>query len=234
MADHTESKWPRTYHFAQSPGLQNDDRRLPTTAPFIGQRVIGTLKMDGEGATMNRKRTFPRSPDGRYHPSRDMMKAYHAAKASMIPELWRISGEYMYALHSIAYTGDNALPSWFLGFGVWDETNTLLSWDETLEVFEIMDIVPVPLIYDGPWHEGLVEQLAKGIDTERQEGFVIRVADRIPYPSGTGDAGRFFSNVAKWVRHGHIQPRAGETEASHWQHGPVIPNELAKGISHGR
>ena len=229
MSDHTEAKWPRTYHFAQSPGLQNDDRRLPSTAPFFGKRVLATLKMDGEGTTMNRVRTFPRSPDGRYHPSRDMMKAYHASKASMIPEMWRISGEYMYALHSIAYTGENALPSWFMGFGVWDETNTLLSWDETLEVFEMMDIVPVPVLFDGIWDEGLVDRIAATIDTEMQEGFVIRVADRIPYPSGQADAGRFFSQVGKWVRPRHVQ-----VGADHWQNGPVIPNQLTKGTHNGR
>lgn len=219
-----EAKWPRTYHFAQSPGLQNDDRRLPTTAPFEGKIVIGTCKMDGEGATMTPNRTYPRSPDGRYHPSRDMMKAYHASKAAMIPDMWRISGEYMYALHSIPYVGDNALPSWFMGFGVWDETNTLLSWAETLEIFEMMDIEPVPVLYEGPWYDGLVDDLAKGIDTERQEGFVIRVADRIPYPNGIGDKGRFFSSVGKWVRPHHVQ-----VGTSHWQTGPVIPNALIGG-----
>ena len=25
-----EAKWPRTYHLPFSPGLQNDDRRLPS------------------------------------------------------------------------------------------------------------------------------------------------------------------------------------------------------------
>lgn len=220
-------KYPRTYHLPTSPGLQNDDRRLPSLAPFMGRRVIGTEKIDGEGATMTPDKTYPRSPDGRYHPSRDLMKAFHATKKADIPTDWRISGEYAYARHSIAYTREigNALPAWFLGFGVWDHHNVLLGWDQTLEVFEMLDIMPVPVLYDGPFYEGLADDLAKSIDPVRQEGFVLRVADPIPYPNGTGDSGRFFHEVAKWVRHGHVQTD------QHWMNGPVVPNELMEQAS---
>src|SRR3546814_3353851 len=69
-------------------------------------------------------------------PSRSWIKAYHAHKAQQIPVNWRISGEGMYAVHSIPYTAanQNALRSYFYGFGVWDENNTLLAWDQTIEV----------------------------------------------------------------------------------------------------
>ncbi|QAY80499.1 2'-5' RNA ligase (plasmid) [Sphingosinicella sp. BN140058] len=220
-------KYPRSYHLPQSPGLQSDDRRLPTLAPFAGRRVIVTEKMDGEGTTLTRLKTYPRSPDGRYHPSRDWMKAYHARKAIDIPELWRISGEYMFALHSLPYTRElgNALPSYFLGFGVWDQTNTLLGWDETIEAFSLLDITPVPALYDGPYHDGLVDQIANTIDPTRQEGFVLRVADPIPYPAGPGDSGRFFGSLAKWVRPRHV------TTDRHWMSGPIVANELMEGVS---
>lgn len=130
-------KYPRTYHLPSSPGLQSDDRRLPSLAPFVGQRIVVTEKMDGEGTTMTRNKTYPRSPDGRYHPSRDWMRAYHGRKAHDIPPGWRISGEYLYARHSLPYTraGGNALPGYFLGFGAWDESNILIGWDATLELF---------------------------------------------------------------------------------------------------
>jgi hypothetical protein len=220
-------KYPRTYHLPMSPGLHNDDRRLPSLAPFRGRRVIVTEKIDGEGTTMTRSKTYPRSPDGRYHPSRDWMKAHHGRKAHEIPEGWRVSGEYAYARHSLPYTRalGNALPSYFLGFGIWDDSNILLGWDDTLEMFALLDIVSVPILYDGPFEEPALAAVAAGIDMTRQEGFVVRVADPIPYPGGTGDSGRFFPTVAKWVRAGHV------VTDQHWMAGPVIPNELREGVS---
>jgi hypothetical protein len=223
-------KYPRTYHLPQSPGLQNDDRRLPSLDVFRGKRVIVTEKYDGEGCTLNREKTYPRSPDGRPHPSRAWAKAFHGRKAHHIPDHWRLSGEYMYALHSIPYSNarGNALQSYFYGFGVWDETNTLLDWDHTIEMFELLDIVPVRQLYDGPYHDGLVDSIAAAIDTTRQEGFVLRIADRISYPSGSGDAGRFFQGVAKWVRPRHVA--TDEHWMRSWRNEPGYINELLPGI----
>lgn len=215
-------KYPRTYHLPSSPGLQNDDRRLPDPSVFEGREVLFTEKEDGEGSTMTRQKTYPRSPDGRYHPSRDRMKAFHAERAMHIPDGWRICGEYMHARHSIAYTHElgNARPSVFMGFAVFDHRNVMLSWDDTLEVFQMIDVVPVRTLYRGPWYEGLVERIAAGIDPTLQEGFVVRTVDEIPYPCGAGDRGRFFRDVAKWVRKGHVQTDG------HWMSGPVVPNDI--------
>src|SRR3546814_314838 len=154
-------KYPRTYHLPSSPGLQNDDRRLPRLDGYKGRVVVATEKMDGEGSTLTREKTYPRSPDGRPHPSRSWIKAYHAHKAQQIPVNWRISGEGMYAVHSIPYTAanQNALRSYFYGFGVWDENNTLLAWDQTIEVFQMLDINPASVLYHGPYHDGLADEL---------------------------------------------------------------------------
>lgn len=215
-------KYPRTFHLSCSPGLQNDDRRHPDESVFQDQRIIITEKIDGEGTTMTAERTYPRSPDARYHPSRDLMKANHAARAHRIPEGWRVSGEYAYALHSVAYTkaNGNALRDWFLGFAIWDERNVALCWDETLEHFQALDITPVPILYDGVYDRKIIEQIAATLDTDRQEGFVMRLADELAYPTGTPPYGQFFQGVAKWVRRGHVQTD------QHWMHGPVIPNEI--------
>lgn len=224
-------KYPRTYHLPNSEGLTQDDRKLPGLDCFRGQRVIVTEKMDGEGTTLTRERTYPRSVDGRSHPSRDWIKAHHARKAFEIPENWRISGEYLYARHSIAYRRDhaNALDSYFYGFGVWDEHNELIDWDETLDCFALLNIVPVPILYDGPWFDALPGEMAQGLDTMVQEGFVIRLAARIAYPSGQGAQGRFLQSVAKWVRADHVQ--SDEHWASNWRDAPDYRNELKDGIS---
>lgn len=220
-------KWPRTYHLPFSPGLQNDDRKHPDLSDFENGEILISEKYDGEGATMTRTLCYPRSPDGRYHPSRDMMKAFHAERAHLIPEGWRISGEYMYARHSVPYTRDNGNPleSWFYGFGVWDEYNRLIPWDDTLDVFGMLDITPVRQLYRGIWDEQVIAKIASEIDTERQEGFVVRDTGMIDYPEGSGDAGRFFHQIAKWVRKGHVQ--TDQHWAFRWRDEPDYRNELA-------
>lgn len=220
-------KYPRTFHLPTSPGLQSDDKRLSDLSAFTGQRVIVTEKIDGECTTMTQDKTYPRSPDARYHPSRDWMRAFHARRAADIPLGWRISGEYAYARHSVAYTRDqgNALASFFLGFGVWDERNVLLPWDQALEVLALLDISPAPILYDGPFDLKALAHVAALLDTERQEGFVVRIAGTIPYPPAVAEHGRFFPSIAKWVRKDHVQTD------EHWLHGPIIPNELREGVS---
>jgi hypothetical protein len=155
------------------------------------------------------------------------LRAFHARRALNIPEQWRISGEYLYARHSLPYTRElgNPLRSFFYGFGVWDNHNDLLDWDTSIDVMAMLDIEPVPVLYDGPFRDDIIEGLAASMDTTRQEGFVMRLADKMPYPVGVGASGRFFDGIAKWVRAEHV------TADRHWMAGPVIPNELASGIS---
>jgi len=230
-------KYPRTYHLPNSLSLQNDDRRIPSLLTYKGRRLRATEKLDGEGTTQTRTKTYPRSPDGRPHPSRNWMKAHHARKAHDIPEGWRISGEYMYALHSIPYTNanSNALRSYFYAFGVWNADNVLLGVDEADEIYQMLDMEPAPVLYDGPYYDGLIEELAAGIDPQRQEGFVLRDAGPIPYPEGRGDAGRFFSatadrpGLAKWVRSRHVA--TDEHWMSNWRDAPGFVNELLPGCS---
>jgi hypothetical protein len=220
-------KYPRTFHLPTSPGLQSDDRRLSDLTPFLGRRVIVTEKIDGECTTMTPEKTYPRSPDARYHPSRDWMRAFHARRAADIPAGWRISGEYAYARHSIAYTRalGNALDSYFLGFGAWDQNNVLLPWDDSLEMLELLDVRHAPVLYDGPFDDRILARLASSIDIERQEGFVMRIADAIPYPPVVAEQGRFFPSIAKWVRKDHVQTD------DHWLLGPIVPNELREGVT---
>lgn len=63
-------------------------------------------------------------------PSRDRVKAWASRFQHDIPENWRLVGENLTAVHSIAYSD---LPHIFMGFQVWNEANVCLGWDETLE-----------------------------------------------------------------------------------------------------
>lgn len=187
-------KYPRTYHLPNSPGRTDDDRVLQDTSCFKGKRVIITEKRDGENATLYSDYVHARSVDSASHPTRDWIKNYQSQIGWNIPQGWRVCGENLWAKHSIAY--DN-LASYFEAFSIWDDTNNCLDWDSSLEWFGLIGVEHVPVLYNGPWDDSLMEHFIPK-DTDEQEGFVVRLADRFHYS-------RFRVSVAKWVREGHVQ-----------------------------
>ena len=86
------TKYPRTFHFLWSPGLQNDDRMLPegSTTAWEGTQVVITEKCDGEGSTFYCDGLHARSMEFEPHPSRTFIKAIHAQIAHDIPENFRM------------------------------------------------------------------------------------------------------------------------------------------------
>lgn len=205
-------KYPKTMHLPWSPGLQNDDRLIESLIGFEGKRVIVTEKMDGENATLYHDHYHARSLDSRHHPSRDWIKSYHGSiKHLILPDI-RICGENMYAKHSIFY---DSLPSYFLGFSIWNERNFCLSWDETIELFEMLDIVSVPVIFDGLWEDFIAAPARRAnlVTDLTKEGYVVRVADSFHFS-------QFQKCVAKFVRSNHIQTDI------HWMNAPIIPNVM--------
>lgn len=204
------TKYPRTPHLAWSPGASADDIWFDTTRSFDGVEVIVTEKMDGENTTMYRDHIHARSIDSRHHPSRSWVKQLHQRIAHQIPEGWRLCGENMYARHSIGY---DELPSFFMLFSIWTDENVTLSWEETLEWAQLLELETVPVMWQGAWDERAIRGLS--FDTDEVEGYVVRRADGFAYED-------FSRNVAKWVRANHVQ-----TEG-HWMFAEVIPNGLAE------
>lgn len=203
-------KFPRTHHFPWSQGVSDDDRVLTSMDAFIGQRVIFTVKKDGENTSMYSDYIHARSVDGRGHPSRSWVKQFWSSIRADIPPGWRICGENLYAKHSIHYQD---LPSYFMGFSIWNERNICLSWDETLEWFELLGITPVPVLYDGIYDEAVARRLWSEKDWATCEGNVGRVAEAFSY-------GEFRHKVGKFVRSGHVQT------AKHWMRGQRIERNL--------
>lgn len=206
-----KTKYPRTPHLPFSLGRSADDKILQSMSHFEGRDIVVTLKMDGENTSLYADGYHARSLDSRHHPSRDWLKAYHANHlAQVIPAGWRVCGENLFARHSIGYTD---LQSYFMGFSIWNAENRALSWAETLVYFELMGITPVTEVYRGVFDEAVLRKLADTLDTEKNEGFVVRLASEFAYND-------FRVSVAKWVRPKHVQT------SEHWMHAAVVPNEL--------
>jgi len=178
---------------------------------FEGEDVVVTVKMDGENANLLRGLYHARSTEPATGFDRSMVRAIHGRISHEIPEGWRICGENVYIEHSIHY---RHLKAWLYVFGIWDDLNMCLSWDETLEWCGLLDLTPVPVIYRGVWDENVLRSIpVVEYDGDEMEGFVVRVSRGFSFDE-------FGISVAKYVRPDHVK------SDRHWRHNTMIPNEM--------
>lgn len=211
-------KYPRTYHLRFSPGVTRDDRVLPSHECFEGKEVVMTLKMDGENTSIYKDRIHARSLDSKHHVSRWWVRRLQAQIGQEIPEGWRVCGENLYAKHTIQY---QRLPSYFLGFSVWDDNNICLDWDETLEWFSLLGITSVPVVYEGVWNEKAIKlAFPEEHDGNMCEGFVVRLREAFNYA-------QFRASIAKYVdaKFRRDMEKDGENFRP-WYLREVVPNTL--------
>jgi hypothetical protein len=205
-------KYPKTFHYPFSEGLQNDDRRMEDETCFNGKDVAITIKMDGENTSMYRDGIHARSLYAMSHSSQDFIKGFWGNIRYDIPKGWRVCGESMFARHSIEY---NDLESFFYVFSVWNENNVCLSLDETLKFCEErdlkhVDILGVVRIEDNNFD--VLEREYKAIVEQGHEGIVVRNIKSYHFSE-------FQQNIAKAVRKNHVQT------SKHWTT-TWVPNKL--------
>jgi hypothetical protein len=210
-------KYGRTFHLPWSPGAHDDDKTLTDCSQFEGEEVVISVKMDGENTSgYFDGHVHARSIDSRGGEDRAWVKQFLVNNVCFnLPEGWRVCGENLWAEHSIHY---DDLPSYFLGFSIWNEQNVCLSWDDTLDWFAMLDITPVHVLYRGTWDEKAIRAACDLTIDEwgTREGYVVRKARAFTY-------GQFKSSVAKYVRAGHVQT------TKHWRAGrSFTPNQLVK------
>jgi len=221
----TRTKYPRSFHLPWSEGATDDDKTLRSVEHFVGKEVVVTEKLDGENTTIYADGYMhARSVDGRSHPSQAWVRALAATVGHDIPKGWRIVGENVYAQHSLSYDG---LSSYFYVFAIYDDNNTCLSWDDTVEWAALLGLETVPVLYHATWDEEAIRwgwenrldpagRVDSAFGTEA-EGYVVRVASAFAYEA-------FSVSLAKFVRANHVDPNA-----SHWAHTSITPNLLECG-----
>ena len=82
-----------------------------------------------------------------------------------------------------------------------------------MEWFEMLDIVSVPVLYEGIFNEDVVKKIAKETVARGGEGIVVRLADSFTYED-------FSKSVAKFVRKNHVQTD------KHWSTSEIKKNNL--------
>lgn len=183
-------KYPRTHHLPWSENISNDDRIISSLDRLRDVRVIVTEKMDGENTTMYLDHIHARSLDSQNHPSRNWVKQFWSTIKADIPKGWRVCGENLYAKHSIGYEN---LDSYFYGISIWNDRNECLSWEDSIEWFNLLNIKSMPVIYDGIFNEYLIQALYGKDKWNSSEGYVVRIADKFSY-------NEFKYVVGKYVR----------------------------------
>jgi hypothetical protein len=207
-------KYPRTPHLPWSMGATDDDKIMKNISVFESLEVVITEKMDGENTSLySDGYMHARSLDSINHPSRNWVKNWWSSKFHDLPSGWRICGENLFAKHSIKYEN---LPSYFMGFSIWKEDDFCLSWKETMEWFEILDITPAPILYSGVFDRKELEKIEKYLDFSNQEGYVVR-------KECSFHISEFHSSVAKFVRKDHVAENA-----KHWRHSEIEKNGILR------
>lgn len=210
-------KYPRTFHLPWSPGMHDDDRMMEDVSVFEGNRVIVHEKLDGENTSMYNDHIHARSVSSGGHSSRNWIKAFHGMICGDIPEGFRINCENMYAEHSIHYKD---LETYAYGFAIWDSTNHIFDWRQTLEWFDLLGITPCRWIYWDIFDRKRIETAFEWLKEDHEaEGYVIRVDEKFHMRD-------FRQKVGKYVRKGHV------LTTKHWMYGqPIVPNDLKKGLT---
>ncbi len=209
-------KYPRTYHFDFSPGLQNDDRRCDTNDLLKliaeGAEFVITEKLDGGNTCMKSDGVFARShATPTFCPTFNYLKSVHYApnKALIEKDNLAVFGENVFAIHSVVYT---KLTDYFFMFGIMDQvTEEFFSWDMVMAYAEEMNMPVAPVVFEGKiesleWLENFINEQMKSESAlgGEKEGFVVRVR-------GSFQADEFEHNVFKYVRAGHV------ATTEHWR-----------------
>lgn len=217
MPTRDAAKYPSTSYLDVSPS-QYGGNDVIETAKFEDVPLVITIKMDGANVVLRRDSLGARNGDTAHHRSFDMLKALHAGFRHRIPEGLEIFAEWLYAKHSIHYTGSLALTSYLQIISAYDMKWRLwLSWDDTVRLAENLGYPTVPVLCTGVYAGWQILGRVTGLGTEviqdGHEGIVVRST----YPFHYGQFGTF---VGKYVREGHVQTD------DHWSAGPIIKNEV--------
>lgn len=205
----TYYKYPRTPHMPYSHSKTDDDKTLESDSHFYDMdAVIVTEKMDGENTSVyNNGKCHARSIDSRHETYHSILLNQIQTWCHILPEGFRVCGEYLYVKHAIHYMD---LQSYFYGFSVWNGPKCL-DWNNTIKILNELEVTPVPILYMGLYDREKIEDIFMKAEQDGKEGIVIRNAAGFHIHD-------FGKNVAKCVRKNHVQTNV------HWTKVPPIEN----------
>lgn len=188
-------RYPRTFVLPWSEAMSKGDRRLASLRALEATDVVATEKLDGQNVTLYRDCVMFRNIAARTHPSRAWLDRFWEERRDRIPEGWRICGEYVFLSHFVTYT---ELESYFIGFSVWNDANTCLSWSDTARFLEELGIARARVLYAGCCCPQSIHEAWTRNGAHQSEGYVVRTAGAISLR-------QFKTHVGKFIRDGYVQ-----------------------------
>jgi hypothetical protein len=218
-------KYPHTPYLEFSPSADErdvDESGYIKTDMLVGKPLYVTVKMDGSNMFMDTEKVAARNGQDAVHKSFDMAKALHANIRKDIPENVQVFCEWLYAKHSIHYSGDMAVPDFCLVIGAYNRVNQLwYGFSDTYDLAQSLDLQMVPVIrldFRAKTAGGITARVTEyGENAVKQghEGVVIRSMYPCMYS-------QFQENIGKYVRRNHVQTD------THWMHQTMVRNEVKK------
>lgn len=206
--------YPSTRHWPESMSVHRDDHYHRDPDFFVGKDVVITEKLDGGLTQFADGNVYARSSGA---PTTAGWFSY--VKSVTLPKLYNVNpkyqpiGEDLYGVHSIVY---DPLPDTFFLFHVLERADQNIgtantdgdffwSWTGVDLFARGHELRTVPLLFEGEF--GSTAEITKWFFDEIKkpslygpvrEGFVMRIADEIPFSE-------FGMNTCKFVRANHVQ-----------------------------
>lgn len=212
-----EYKYPRSFHLPYSEKSTSDDKIMDSDLHFMNKEVVVSIKMDGENTTIYNDKSHARSLNSLVDSEdRRWIEAFRSLHIEgKIDNDIRICGENLFYKHTCKY--DN-LKSMFYGFSIW-KNDICLSWDDTVKIFNDLEITPVTVIYRGIYDKEKILKLFNEYDKNGiNEGFVIRLSSEYNIED-------FKYSLNKFVKNTFIIP------SKHWKYDVKDYNKLENNIN---
>lgn len=233
-------KYPRTPHLFGSKGT-DDDKHLGDTESnrFIADdSLIVEEKIDGTNVGIHFSEAGELVLQCRghlitqgMHPQYDLFKQWAAVKRDVLERVLEnrgiLFGEWVYARHSVSY---RKLSHFFFEFDIYDkQQKAFVDLDRRLSLLEGSGIETVPVLHTGPLSRGRLQELLgpSQFDSRFEHPTTKRSDNLMEGLYLRTEAGGTVTGRAKFVRSEFVEKIK---QSTHWQHQPMVPNQLAEGV----
>jgi hypothetical protein len=195
--------------------MHSDDKSIADLSVYEGMDIVVSVKMDGENTNIySDGYLHARSLDSQHNFTRDWAKRMASILCHDIPDGYRFIFENVAYYHSVFY---DDLDSFCYLLSIWDDNNYCLSFDDTQEYAELLDLAMPKILYRGKFDLDVLKKLSQTMDLEKDEGFVFRNVESFHFDD-------FSNNIGKFVRPNHVQDNS-----EHWLKN-TKPNLLTKNL----